>query len=181
MDHSESEYIKLSNLSNLSLNETTTNDSSNCLPTVQLQPQPRVSTDMTQQIKLVVIGKRGCIKNYINSFEIFSSIQVKMYELLNDENVIIDSLRTNNKIPILELVLSNDIRLYFAFTANKALDFASVHNACISGKLTLELYSNGGPLLKPVDYQYVDQKKLLEDLIEYLFTECQAVINCCKC
>jgi len=174
-----SEYIKLSDLlPNGEIKNITVE--TNLLSTVQLQPQPQLEQTQ-QQIKLVVIGKRGCIKNYINSFEIFENIHVKIYELLNDEVVIIESLRTNNKIPILELTMPNNIRLYFAFTADKVYDFTTVHNVFVSGKLTLELYSDIKPLRCPQDYQYTDKKKLLEDLIEYLFTHNQDIIHYCKC
>jgi hypothetical protein len=152
------QYVKLG-----SLMPTETNS-----PTIQLQPQQN-----SNNIKIVHVGNHGSVKNYINNFILFNNIKATIHEMLHTQETVFNSLNTLDKIPIIEIYLSNDVRLYFSFTPSKSSQIIKnsndILNTIVSGAFTLDLYNATYPLNISESYEYSDKKNLLEDLITYLF------------
>lgn len=157
-------------------------------PTLQIQPQ-----DNKQQVKIILVGYKGSIKNYINSFDLFSKSENKLtaniYELLHNE-IVINSViinKTLTKIPIIQIELSNHYTIFLMFEIKNTTvqNFESIPlNQNLNGDFTLEFYNiteNNVKKLHSKSYDYTNKKQLIEDLISYIFTpEVMSIIRNCK-
>lgn len=149
--------------------------------TIQIQPQDaNTEQNKLQQVKFVLLGYKGRIKNFINTFELYDDCTATIHEFLHSKEDILETLNLNSKIPIIEIELSNNVSAFFTFSASKQTAIhTEIPSACISGSFTFELYyinnsrdvhSDPRLLLEPISYTFINKNQLLEDLIAYLLS-----------